>query len=64
MKVPLSVADIAQASRERYKDRHGHYPSSGLMKIKPYIAETKIGRNEPCHCGSGKKFKKCCINKS
>jgi len=21
---------------------------------------TKIGRNEPCHCGSGKKFKKCC----
>ena len=22
----------------------------------------KIGRNEPCHCGSGKKYKKCCIN--
>ena len=21
---------------------------------------TKLGRNEPCHCGSGKKFKKCC----
>ena len=20
------------------------------------------GRNEPCPCGSGKKFKKCCIN--
>ena len=20
----------------------------------------KIGRNEPCHCGSGKKYKKCC----
>lgn len=27
----------------------------------PYIRETpKIGRNEPCPCGSGKKFKKCC----
>jgi peptide deformylase len=24
--------------------------------------EPKIGRNEPCHCGSGKKYKKCCIN--
>ena len=24
----------------------------------------KIGRNEPCPCGSGKKFKKCCIGKS
>jgi uncharacterized protein YecA (UPF0149 family) len=23
----------------------------------------KIGRNEPCPCGSGKKFKKCCLNK-
>lgn len=22
--------------------------------------ENKIGRNDPCHCGSGKKFKKCC----
>jgi uncharacterized protein YecA (UPF0149 family) len=21
--------------------------------------EPKIGRNDPCHCGSGKKFKKC-----
>jgi preprotein translocase subunit SecA len=23
----------------------------------------KVGRNEPCPCGSGKKFKKCCANK-
>ena len=23
----------------------------------------KIGRNDPCHCGSGKKFKKCCESK-
>jgi hypothetical protein len=23
----------------------------------------KIGRNDPCHCGSGKKYKKCCMNK-
>jgi uncharacterized protein YchJ len=21
---------------------------------------TKVGRNEPCTCGSGKKYKKCC----
>lgn len=24
---------------------------------------SKIGRNEPCPCGSGKKYKKCCIDK-
>ena len=31
-------------------------------KLSPPIqhAEIKIGRNEPCHCGSGKKYKKCC----
>lgn len=23
---------------------------------------TKVGRNDPCHCGSGKKYKKCCAN--
>lgn len=29
----------------------------------PYIRENvKIGRNEPCFCGSGKKYKKCCGN--
>ena len=22
---------------------------------------TKIGRNDPCHCGSGKKYKRCCL---
>jgi len=26
----------------------------------PWIAEKKVGRNEPCQCGSGKKYKKCC----
>lgn len=24
----------------------------------------KIGRNDPCPCGSGKKYKKCCLGKS
>jgi len=23
----------------------------------------KIGRNDPCHCGSGQKYKKCCVTK-
>ena len=25
--------------------------------------KVKIGRNDPCPCGSGKKFKKCCLNR-
>ena len=31
-----------------------------LNPVKPRIAEKKVGRNEPCQCGSGKKFKNCC----
>jgi len=27
-------------------------------------ATPKVGRNDPCPCGSGKKFKKCCLNKT
>ena len=26
----------------------------------PYRAEKKVGRNDPCPCGSGKKYKNCC----
>ena len=31
-----------------------------LNPIKTKIAEKKVARNEPCPCGSGKKYKKCC----
>ncbi len=32
-------------------------------KSKVIVLSDKIGRNELCRCGSGKKYKKCCINK-
>ena len=25
--------------------------------------EARPGRNEPCHCGSGRKYKQCCLEK-
>lgn len=28
---------------------------------KPSVREYKIGRNDPCPCGSGKKYKNCCL---
>ena len=34
-----------------------------FMLSKTVIKEAKIGRNDPCPCGSGKKYKKCCLNK-
>ncbi len=29
-------------------------------KKQPVVSKDKIGRNDPCPCGSGKKYKKCC----
>ena len=33
----------------------------GIVKNKTVVnKEKKVGRNDPCPCGSGKKYKKCC----
>ena len=29
--------------------------------LEHYLARPRDRRNGPCHCGSGKKFKKCCM---
>jgi uncharacterized protein YecA (UPF0149 family) len=29
------------------------------QQVQQVIRGEKIGRNDPCHCGSGKKYKKC-----
>lgn len=34
---------------------HDHAPRA------PYVAAQKVGRNDPCPCGSGKKHKQCCL---
>ena len=35
-------------------------PHPNQQQRQPISVEEKIGRNEPCPCGSGKKYKKCC----
>ena len=32
------------------------------MRHTPKVKEYNIGRNDPCPCGSGKKYKKCCLS--
>ena len=39
-----------------------YFVSGENVPSKPVVrAEPKTGRNDPCPCGSGKKFKKCCM---
>lgn len=42
-------------SQEKRKEIQKQYRQSVIVRN-----ENKIGRNDPCPCGSGKKYKKCC----
>jgi uncharacterized protein YecA (UPF0149 family) len=40
---------------------HGHHHGHHHHDLTPYVRSApKVGPNEPCPCGSGKKHKKCC----
>ena len=44
------------------KEAEGAVGSQG--QLLPFKREVpKVGRNEPCPCGSGKKYKKCCLKR-
>ena len=42
----------------------GAFADASSVKPKPFVSPTtKIGRNDPCPCGSGRKYKKCCLGR-
>ena len=52
---------VHQTIRERYFPGVGDFGArlASVVKTPP-----KVGRNAPCPCGSGKKYKKCCLNQA
>ncbi len=46
-------------TKERQKELYRKQKDSGTVRNE----EPKVGRNEPCPCGSGKKYKHCCGRK-
>jgi SEC-C motif domain protein len=69
-----SIGDVEFIARYRENDvRRQHHEVGGFRKkegkwyftegklVKPQpILSSKVGRNDPCTCGSGAKYKKCC----
>ena len=57
-----SLPDDLQAIVEELKDDWAEWEAELADAEEPptQAVSTKIGRNEPCPCGSGKKYKKCC----
>lgn len=49
---------------KNYREKKEPGALENRENIVPFKRDTpKVGRNEPCPCGSGKKYKKCCLNK-
>jgi preprotein translocase subunit SecA len=65
--VPQQRTAVAMAPRWQ-EGRGGETPSAparAQTRTEPRVAGgQKVGRNDPCPCGSGKKYKKCCLLKS
>ena len=55
----LSLLDDLFSQKRDFKDSNDSYYNSSIIN-EPIKTEKKVGRNEPCPCGSGKKYKKCC----
>jgi SEC-C motif-containing protein len=48
-----------ERGRFKREDKTWLFTEGEMVKSQP-VSVTKIGRNDPCPCGSGKKYKKCC----
>jgi hypothetical protein len=57
-------SDAAKRDQERRAtgsgDAHPAFAGTPQSFVDPFKG---VGRNDPCPCGSGKKFKKCCLNR-
>jgi len=51
----ITMSDVSDSDMERLKS------IADMLKENRIEKAGKIGRNDPCPCGSGKKYKKCCL---
>lgn len=65
-RLPIQNADQVQRAAapertdmSRLQTGRSDIPGGGQRKAEPVRVEKKVGRNEPCPCGSGKKYKHC-----
>lgn len=51
---------INVSNNTRLWSNNGYTPNELYQEMLPQVGKKKIGRNDPCPCGSGMKYKKCC----
>lgn len=60
MAVLAALAESVPKIESSEKPQRGDFTRGVVCGYSPVGSTKRIGRNEPCPCGSGKKFKKCC----
>ena len=58
---PAVLPGLAAQQRRGIQLQHGDQPVAGVAGVSGAApaSAAKLGRNDPCWCGSGKKFKRC-----
>lgn len=63
-----AVVDLAMlvqhAHNSRYNSRRERTVPMILPPTQAQLVRRRVGRNDPCPCGSGKKVKRCCYRNS
>ena len=54
------LSDLAKRARSKDDVEAEEDLVKKTEKVEPLKADKAPGRNDPCPCGSGKKYKKCC----
>ena len=57
------IRPTQEVKREKVAKETGTSAPDKSVKKQPVRSEKKAGPNDPCPCGSGKKYKKCCMQK-
>lgn len=60
-KLLSNYSNMTAKLKSGYVKTREEYPDLVLQEAAPIQKPTKVGRNDPCPCGSGKKYKKCCL---
>ncbi|MGL4654594.1 MAG: YecA family protein [Sarcina sp.] len=59
------INDMVKKSAAMYENTrrwaNNGFTNNELKELNNCVETVKVGRNEPCPCGSGKKYKKCCL---
>ena len=60
VKYMFRVNIISQPEDHLQQATENHGEADGNAPKQPVVNKDKVGRNDPCPCGSGKKYKNCC----